>query len=51
MIEIKKYSNRRLYNTKTSSYITQEDVVNLIKQVNNLKYEMLKQKKILPQVF
>ena len=32
MIEIKKYSNRRLYNTETSSYITQEDVVSLIRQ-------------------
>jgi polyhydroxyalkanoate synthesis repressor PhaR len=32
MIEIKKYSNRRLYNTDTSSYITQEDIVELIKK-------------------
>ncbi|MEK9741672.1 MAG: polyhydroxyalkanoate synthesis regulator DNA-binding domain-containing protein [Pelagibacteraceae bacterium] len=32
MIAIKKYSNRRLYNTDTSSYITQDDIVNLIKE-------------------
>lgn len=32
MIAIKKYSNRRLYNTETSSYITQDDIVNLIKE-------------------
>ena len=32
MLAIKKYSNRRLYNTETSSYITQDDIVNLIKQ-------------------
>jgi len=37
MIEIKKYSNRRLYNTDTSSYVTQEDIVKLIKQNINFK--------------
>jgi polyhydroxyalkanoate synthesis repressor PhaR len=31
MLIIKKYSNRRLYNTETSNYITQDDIVNLIK--------------------
>ena len=31
MLVIKKYSNRRLYNTETSNYITQDDIVNLIK--------------------
>ena len=31
MINIKKYSNRRLYNTNTKKYITQDDVVDLIK--------------------
>ncbi len=30
MIKIKKYANRRLYNTESSTYITQEDIVNLI---------------------
>jgi len=37
MVTIKKYSNRRLYNTDTSSYITQEDVVILIKQGKKFK--------------
>ena len=32
MIEIKKYSNRRLYNTETSAYITLDDIVILIKK-------------------
>ena len=31
MLVIKKYSNRRLYNTETSNYITQDDIVELIK--------------------
>ena len=30
-IEIKKYPNRRLYNTQTSGYITIKDVAELIK--------------------
>ncbi len=37
MIEIKKYSNRRLYNTDSSSYVTQEDIVGLIKKNINFK--------------
>ncbi len=37
MIEIKKYSNRRLYNTDTSSYVTQEDIVELIKNNDNFR--------------
>ena len=37
MIEIKKYANRRLYNTSTSSYITQEDIVALIKKKEPFK--------------
>jgi hypothetical protein len=37
MIEIKKYANRRLYNTSTSSYITQEDIVTLIKKKEPFK--------------
>ncbi len=37
MIEIKKYSNRRLYNTNTSSYITQDDIVELIKKKEQFK--------------
>ncbi len=45
MIEIKKYSNRRLYNTETSSYITQEDVVNLIKQGKQFKIRDVETKK------
>lgn len=36
-VEIKKYTNRRLYNTDTSSYITQEDIVELIKKKINFK--------------
>ena len=45
MIEIKKYSNRRLYNTETSSYITQEDVVSLIKQGKRFKIRDVETKK------
>ena len=37
MIEIKKYANRRLYNTGTSSYITQDDIVELIKKKEAFK--------------
>ncbi len=37
MIEIKKYSNRRLYNTDSSSYVTQENIVGLIKKNINFK--------------
>jgi|TARA_Y100000031_G_scaffold26165_1_gene28093 polyhydroxyalkanoate synthesis repressor PhaR len=39
MIEIKKYSNRRLYNTETSEYVTQEDIVDLIKK--NQKFRII----------
>ena len=39
MILIKKYSNRRLYNTETSSYITQENVVELIKNKQDFKIQ------------
>ena len=39
MIEIKKYSNRRLYNTETSEYVTQEDIVGLIKE--NQKFRII----------
>ena len=39
MIEIKKYSNRRLYNTETSEYVTQEDIVGLIKK--NQKFRII----------
>ena len=39
MILIKKYSNRRLYNTETSSYITQENVVELIKNKKEFKIQ------------
>ncbi len=45
MIEIKKYSNRRLYNTDTSSYVTQEDIVKLIKQNTNFKIIDVESKK------
>ena len=45
MIEIKKYSNRRLYNTETSSYITQEDVVSLIRQGKQFKIRDVETKK------
>ena len=45
MIEIKKYSNRRLYNTQTSSYITQEDIVSLIKQGQQFKIRDVETKK------
>lgn len=45
MLEIKKYSNRRLYNTETSSYITQEDVVSLIKQGKSFKIRDVETKK------
>ena len=37
MIEIKKYSNRRLYNTETSAYITLDDIVGLIKKELDFK--------------
>jgi polyhydroxyalkanoate synthesis repressor PhaR len=45
MIEIKKYSNRRLYNTQTSSYITQEDIVSLIKQGQQFRIRDVETKK------
>jgi polyhydroxyalkanoate synthesis repressor PhaR len=45
MLEIKKYSNRRLYNTETSSYITQEDIVSLIKQGKSFKIRDVETKK------
>ena len=45
MIEIKKYSNRRLYNTDTSSYITQEDIVSLIKDGKQFKIKDVETKK------
>ena len=47
MIEIKKYSNRRLYNTETSSYVTQDDIVELIKKNTNFKIIDAESKKIL----
>jgi len=31
-VQIKKYSNRRLYNMQTSSYITLEDLSNLVRE-------------------
>ncbi|MDX2141738.1 MAG: polyhydroxyalkanoate synthesis repressor PhaR [Rhodospirillaceae bacterium] len=31
-INIKKYANRRLYNTATSSYVTLEDLANMVRQ-------------------
>ena len=40
MIKIKKYANRRLYNTETSTYITQEDIVNLI--INDEEFKIIK---------
>lgn len=36
-IVIKKYPNRRLYNTKNSTYITVEDVSDLIKKGNKIQ--------------
>lgn len=45
MIEIKKYSNRRLYNTESSTYITQEDIVSLIKQGKQFKIRDVETKK------
>jgi len=44
-VEIKKYSNRRLYNTDTSSYITQEDIVDLIKKKINFQITDVDSKK------
>ncbi|MCG8339529.1 MAG: transcriptional regulator [Proteobacteria bacterium] len=38
-IIIKKYPNRRLYNTKDSNYITAEDVSNLIKKGNRVQVQ------------
>ena len=32
IIKIKKYANRRLYNMQTSSYITLDDLANLVKE-------------------
>jgi polyhydroxyalkanoate synthesis repressor PhaR len=37
-ILIKKYSNRRLYDTQTSTYITLDDVRNMVKQ--NIEFEV-----------
>ncbi len=45
MILIKKYSNRRLYNTDSSNYITQEDVVTLIKQEKKFTIQDAESKK------
>ena len=45
MIKIKKYANRRLYNTTTSTYITQDDVVNLIS--NNEEFKIINAKTIM----
>ncbi len=45
MIEIKKYSNRRLYNTETSAYVTQDDIVELIKENTNFKIIDVESKK------
>ena len=42
MIKLKKYANRRLYNTTTSTYITQDDVVNLIS--NNEEFKIINAK-------
>ena len=39
MIKIKKYANRRLYNTSTSTFITQDDVVYLIS--NNEEFKII----------
>ena len=36
-IIVKKYANRRLYDTKTSSYITQEDLFELAKKGENFE--------------
>ncbi|MBL8629664.1 MAG: polyhydroxyalkanoate synthesis repressor PhaR [Rhodospirillaceae bacterium] len=32
VVNIKKYANRRLYNTATSSYVTLEDLANMVRQ-------------------
>jgi len=32
VVNIKKYANRRLYNTSTSSYVTLEDLANMVRQ-------------------
>ena len=40
--EIKKYSNRRLYNTKTSSYITLDDLFKMVQ--NNEEFIVLESK-------
>lgn len=37
LIRIKKYPNRRLYNTQTSEYITVKDVAELIKSGNRVE--------------
>ena len=53
-VEIKKYSNRRLYNTDTSSYITQEDIVDLIKKKINFQITDVDSKKLrtkTPKIF
>ena len=34
-ITIKKYANRRLYNTGTSTYVTLEDLASMLKQGND----------------
>lgn len=39
-IIIKKYANRRLYDTQTSSYITQEDLFEMARKVKTLKLKM-----------
>jgi polyhydroxyalkanoate synthesis repressor PhaR len=43
MINIKKYSNRRLYNTDVSSYITQANIIDLIKK--NIRFQIVNTEK------
>ena len=34
-VVVKKYANRRLYNTESSSYVTLEDLANMVRHPNH----------------
>ncbi len=50
-IVIKKYANRRLYNTGTSTYVTLDDLAVMVKKVTNSPCRMPRAAKISPIPF
>ncbi len=45
-IVIKKYANRRLYNTSTSTYVTLEDLADMVKKGEEISVQDAKPVKI-----